>query len=83
MSRLDGLEVYARAKADLVKEVATAGEAEAGAAANGGLISNLALAAVTLPGHLRAPKPAQTCSAYVLSQGLLTLASLQGCLTGE
>lgn len=83
LSRLDGLEVYARPKADLVKEVATAaGEADAGAAVTGGLTSNLALAAVTLPGHLRAPKPAQTCSVYVLSQGLLTLTSLQRCLTG-
>lgn len=82
LSRLDGLEVYARPKPDLVREAATAGEADAGAAVTGGLISSLALAAVTLPGHLRAPKPAQTCSVYVLSQGLLTLTSLQRCLTG-
>lgn len=83
MSRLDGLEVYARPKTDLVKEAATAAEADVGRAAAGNLDSNLALAAISLPGHLMAPKPAQSCSVYVLSQGLLTLTSLQKCLTGD
>lgn len=84
ISRLDGLEVYARPKADLVKDAATAAEADAseGEAATGSLDSNLALAAVSLPGHLTAPKPAATCSVYVLSQGLLTLTTLQQCLIG-
>lgn len=83
MSRLDGLGVYARPKADLLKDAATPPEVDADAAARGDLISNLALAAVTLPGHLRAAKTAQTCSVYVLSQGLLTLTTLQRCLAGE
>ena len=82
-SRLDGLEVYARPKADLVRDAATAAETEAGEAAAGNLDSNLALAAVSLPAHLMAPKPAQTCSVYVLSQGLLTLTALQHCLQGQ
>ena len=83
MPRLDGLEVYARPKVDLVKDAASADEAEAGAAAAGNLDSNLALAAVSLPAHLMAPKPAQTSSVYVLSQGLLTLTTLQNCLQGQ
>ena len=83
MPRLDGLEVYAQPKADLVKDAATAAEAEAGEAAAGSLDSNLALAAVSLPARLMAPKPAQTCSVYVLSQGLLTLTTLQHCLQGQ
>ena len=86
MPRLDGLEVYAQPKADLVKDAATAAEAEAGEAAARHLGSNLALAAVSLPGHLMAAKPAQTCSVYVLSQGLLTLTTLttlQHCLQGQ
>ena len=83
--RLDGLEVYAQPKADLVKDAATAAEqmAEAGEAAARNLDSNLALAAVSLPSYLLAPKPAQTCSVYVLSQGLLTLTTLQHCLQGQ
>ena len=83
MSRLDGLEVYACPKTDLVKEAAAVAEEGVGRAAAGNLESNLALAAISLPGHLMAPKPAQACSEYVLSQGLLTLTSLQTCLTGE
>ena len=83
--RLDGLEVYAQPKADLVKDAATAAEQMAGAveAAARNLDSNLALAAVSLPAYLMAPKPAQTCSVYVLSQGLLTLTTLQHCLQGQ
>ena len=82
--RLDGLEVYARPKADLVKEAAAASEGEAGAAVAGTLASsNLATAAISLPGHLAAPKSAETCAVYVLSQGLLTLTSLQRCLQGQ
>ena len=82
LSRLDGLEVYARPKADIVKEAATATEAEAAEAGGGNLDANLALAAVSLPGHLVAQKAGQTCSVYVLSQGLLTLTSLHQCLAG-
>ena len=82
MSRLYGLEVYARPKADLLKDAATAAETEVQALTGGSLDSNLSLAAICLPGHLVAPKPAQTCSVYVLSQGLLSLTTLQCCLSG-
>lgn len=82
LSRLDGLEVYARPKAELVKEAAAAADTEAAEGGTGDLGRNLALAAVSLPGHLTAQKTGQTCSVYVLSQGLLTLTSLQQCLAG-
>jgi len=83
LPRLDGLEVYARPKAELVKEAAAAAEAEAAEAPSGNLSSNLNLAAISLPGHLVAQKAAQTCSNFVLSQGLLTLTSLHQLLAGE
>lgn len=83
MSRLDGLEVYALPKADLLKDAAAAAEAEAGEAAAESLDSNLALAAVSLPAHLMAPNSARTCSGFVLSQGLLTLTALQNCWKGQ
>ncbi|KAL0024070.1 hypothetical protein WJX79_002966 [Trebouxia sp. C0005] len=82
LPRLEGLEVYARPKADLVKEAAAAAEAEAAEAPSGNLSSNLSLAAISLPGHLVAQKAAQTCSNFVLSQGLLTLTSLHQLLAG-
>lgn len=82
LSRLDGLEVYARPKTELVKEAAAAADSEAVEGGTGDLGRNLALAAVSLPGHLTAQKTGQTCSVYVLSQGLLTLTSLHQCLAG-
>ena len=81
MSRLDGLEVYARPKADLVKEAAAAAEAETAEAGGGDFDGNLGLAAICLPGHLVAQTPGLS-SVHVLSQGLLTLTSLHQCLTG-
>jgi len=83
LPRLDSLEVYARPKAELVKEAAAAAESEAGEAPSGNLSSNLNLAAISLPGHLVAQKATQTCSNFVLSQGLLTLTSLHQLLAGE
>ena len=83
LPRLDGLEVYARPRADLVKEAAAVAEAQASEAPSGNLSSNLNLAAISLPGHLVAQKAAQTCSNSVLSQGLLTLTSLHQLLVGE
>ena len=83
LPRLDGLEVYARPKAEVVKEAAAAVEAEAAGVPSGNLSSNLNLAAISLPGHLVAQKAAQTCSNLVLSQGLLTLTSLHQLLAGD
>ena len=75
--------MYARPKADLVKEAAAVPEADTACVGAGKLNSNLAIAAVSLPGHLAAPRAGQTCGMYVLSQGLLTLTSLYHCMTGN
>ena len=82
LPRLDGLDVYARPKAELVKEAAKLAEAEAAETADRVLGSNLALAAVSLPGHLMAPSSEQTCMVYILSQGMLTCSSLYQSATG-
>ena len=82
LPRLDGLEVYARPKAEVVKEAAKPAEAEAAGAADRALGGDLALAAVCLPGLLMTPPSEETCMVYVLSQGMLTLTSLYQCITG-
>lgn len=82
--RLDGLELYARPKADVVAEAAAATEAEADRIVEANAArAAVGLAAIALPGHLAVPSAEQTCCTYVLSQALLTCTSLQQCLKGK
>lgn len=82
--RLDGLEIYARSKSEVVAEAATAAEAEADRSAEASAARDaIGLAAIALPGHLAVPSPEQTCCTYVLSQALLTFTSLHQSLKGD
>lgn len=82
--RLDGLELYARPKAEVVAEAAAAAEAEADKIAEATAARDaVGLAAIALPGHLAMPSAEQTCCTYMLSQALLTITSLYQSLEGN
>ena len=81
--RLDGLEIYARPKSEVVAEAATAAEAEADRSVDITAARDaIGLAAIALPGHLAVPSPEQTCCTYVMSQALLTMTSLHESFRG-